>query len=119
MSGNENSLVKTWHEVAVKVRAQDASWWAAAFFVSSLCVVALVCIGCCLYIKAHASKPLSRVVWESCTSLVWAFVLELIFDALVAHRARDKVRDLEEMWFLGFFHRWKQERDEYIKRFSD
>jgi len=113
------SVVKTWQEAATKLRVTNALCWEAAFFSIGLVFAAVVCLLSCLHVKAHASTPVGIVILESCNGLLWAFVLELIFDLLIAHRPPDRQRNLEEAWFLGFFHRWRQERDEYIKRPAD
>mmetsp|Transcript_124955 Transcript_124955/g.388986 ORF Transcript_124955/g.388986 Transcript_124955/m.388986 type:complete len:476 (+) Transcript_124955:87-1514(+) len=110
----------SWREAVVRTRAANAFRWEAVFFAVGFTLAGLIALSSCLYVKAHAKDPLDIVLLESTSGLGWAFVLELVFDQLLNYRpSEDKHRGLEEKWFLGFFHRWRQERDEYLKRPSD
>jgi len=115
---SRRSLTTRWRQAALQTRVTQAFCWEVVFFAGLILLAILVIVLCCLFVQAHAKDP-NEALLEGTTGLGWAFVLELIFDQFIAHRSSDKLRDLEERWFVGFFHRWRQERDEYVKRAMD
>jgi len=118
-SSPRDAAAKSWREASARLRAQRAYWYAVAFFTGCLVFTAVVCILACAFIKARSGRPAAVVLAESCNGLLWAFVLEFIFNALLVYRPKDKARELEAKWYLGFFHRWRRERDDYAKKPGD
>merc|ERR1719208_418674 len=98
------------------LRAVNAFWWEVLLFTCNIILAAIVCVSSCLYIQAHSPKPLGWVLLDGCNGLVWAFVVELIFDLLASYQPMDNSLNHEAAWFVGFFHRWHFEREEHVRR---
>lgn len=79
------------------------------FFFACAVVVATVCILCSESIRQSTTQPLGSVLGRSLDSLGYAFIVEPLVDLVVPLYGQGK---LEGVWTLGFFGRWRQERDE-------
>jgi len=84
--------------------------WEIAFL--ALCVLscALTVGVCVLYIKSASSLYLGQVLADNCDGLGWAFILEPLFDLVIPFLG---LHTKDSSWTLGFFGRWRQERQYY------
>jgi len=85
----------------------------AAVFGGALVVIALVCVGCVLYIGNASDQAVTTVLWAGVPALGYAALLEPLADLLIPCVSKSEQGGEEETWVFGFFGRWRLERAAY------
>lgn len=91
-------------------RVRNALAWELGFLAFCALICGLTVAICTLYIRSATTMPVGEVLRNNCDGLGFAFVLEPIFDLVVPFVGLDSY---EGTWTLGFFGRWRRERDYY------
>lgn len=81
------------------------------FFSVALVVIALICLACSFYILQSTDQFLGLALLQGLPALGFAFILEPLFDLIVP--CVSKTANDEDSWVIGFFGRWRLERDTY------
>lgn len=69
-----------------------------------------ICVFCVGFVKSHTADPLAQVLRRNCDGIGFAFVLEIAFDLLIPFWGD---AEYAHQVTLGFFGRWRWERDDY------
>jgi hypothetical protein len=68
-------------------------------------VTIVVCVLSCFYIRSHSTEPVGDVLLQNADGLGYIFVLDILVDIFWP-------KELKGRFLLGFFHRWRVERDQ-------
>lgn len=91
-------------------RARSALQWEVGFLAICILICAVMVAACVFYIQAATTQSLGLVLRSNCDGLGFAFILEPLIDLFVPFVGLDAY---EGTWTLGFFGRWRRERDHY------
>lgn len=89
-------------------RAEDALRSEMKFFSVAFLFVFIVCGSCSVYVISQG-RPLGKELWIACVGLVYAFVLELVFQLVIPHKEADANVGING-WSIGFFGAWEAQR---------
>mmetsp|Transcript_4991 Transcript_4991/g.12154 ORF Transcript_4991/g.12154 Transcript_4991/m.12154 type:complete len:663 (+) Transcript_4991:52-2040(+) len=91
-------------------RVRSALQWEIGFLALCGVLCGLTVAICTIYIQSATTQPLGEVLRENCDGLGFAFILEPLFDLVIPFVGLDAY---EGTWTLGFFGRWRRERNHY------
>jgi len=89
-------------------RCRQALQWEIGFLAFCCLICGLTVAICVVYIQNATTTPLGEVLRSNADGLAFAFVLEPLIDLFVPFVGLDSY---EGTWTLGFFGRWRRERD--------
>lgn len=90
---------------------KSAFEWEVTFLLGVTMACIATCFVCGSYIMSAQSNPLETVLMYNCDSLGFAAIMEPLIDMFVPYVGLD---DYAGSWTVGFFGRWRRERDHYL-----
>jgi len=81
--------------------------WELIFIFCMVLSTFIICCICSIYITRHIADPLLQVLARNTDGILYAIVLEPIFDLILPNPGSDPVK---RNWTIGFIGNWLQER---------